>query len=258
MKILKVIKIGGNIINDTKKLLPFLEKFASLQGPKILVHGGGKLATSLAQQLNIEVKMYQGRRITDADTLDIITMTYAGKINKNIVALLQAHQCNAIGLSGADGNTIIATKRPITEIDFGYVGDVSQVNTRTLELLIKNNITPVFCAITHDTQRQLLNTNADTIASALAIAFSNKYKVELYYCFEKKGVLQSIEDEDSVIQTIDQNNYKTLIDQGIITEGMIPKIDNCFYALNHNVHSVSIGLSDMLFTTNTIYTSIQK
>lgn len=258
MEILKVIKIGGHIINDAIKLQAFLEKFASLQGPKILVHGGGKLASSLAQQMNIEVKMHEGRRITNKDTLDIITMTYAGKINKNIVASLQANQCNAIGFSGADGNTIVAIKRPIKEIDFGYVGDITQVQTSTLELLIKNNITPIFCAITHDTEGQLLNTNADTIASELAIAFSKKYQVELYYCFEKKGVLTSIEDEHTVIQTIDQNSYKKLQQEGIITEGMIPKIDNCFYALKHKVHTIHIGTPEMIFDSNTIHTSIQK
>ncbi len=258
MEVLKVIKIGGHIINDTIQLDAFLDKFATLKGPKILIHGGGKLATSLAQQMNVKVKMHQGRRITDADTLDIITMTYAGKINKNIVTCLQANQCNAMGFSGADGNTIIAKKRPIKEIDFGYVGDVTQVNTTTLELLINNNITPVFCAITHDAQGQLLNTNADTIASELAIAFSKKYQVELYYCFEKKGVLKSIENEDAVIQTINQSNYQKLIQEEIITEGMIPKIDNCFYALKHNVHKVCIGDPEMIFNTNTIHTSIQK
>lgn len=258
MEVLKVIKIGGHIINDTIKLDAFLDKFAALKGPKILIHGGGKLATSLAQQMNIKVKMHQGRRITNADTLDIITMTYAGKINTNIVAKLQANNCNAIGFSGADGNTIIAKKRFTKRIDFGYVGDVTQVNTTTLDLLINNNITPVFCAITHDAQGQLLNTNADTIASELAIAFSKKYQVELYYCFEKKGVLTSIEDENAVIQTINQSNYKELIQEEIITEGMIPKIDNCFYALKRNVHKVCIGNPEMIFNTNTIHTSIQK
>lgn len=258
MKTLKIIKIGGNIIDNTKKLSSFLEKFASLEGPKLLVHGGGKLATSMAQQMSIEVKMHQGRRITNADTLDIITMTYAGKINKNIVATLQAYQCNAIGFSGADGNTIIAKKRPIEAIDFGFVGDITQVNTSILDVLIHNHITPVFCAISHDEQGQLLNTNADTIASELAIAFSENYTVELYYCFEKKGVLQSIQDEDSVIQTIHQNKYPSLIQEGIITEGMIPKIDNCFYAINHNVHKVCIGLPHMIFNPTSIHTTIQK
>jgi acetylglutamate kinase len=258
METLKVIKIGGNIINNDKELQLFLEKFARLEGPKILVHGGGKLATSLAQKMNINVHMKEGRRITDAATLDISIMTYAGKINKNIVARLQAHQCNAIGFSGADGNTIVSEKRPVKETDYGFVGDVKKVNIETLNILIKNKITPVFCAITHDSQGQLLNTNADTIASELAIAFSADYHVELYYCFEKKGVLKSIDDEDSVITTITTNNYKTLIDQGVITEGMIPKLDNCFYALKHSVNKVCIGLPGMLFDTTIPHTSIQE
>ena len=167
MKTLKVIKIGGNIIDDLQVLNHFLEGFSKIEGHKILVHGGGKLATKLANQMGVEVKMTGGRRITDADTLDIITMVYAGKINKNIVAKLQTKQCNAIGFSGADGNTIVSEKRPIKDVDFGFVGDVLKVNTNTLEVLLNTDITPVFCAITHDENGQLLNTNADTIASDL-------------------------------------------------------------------------------------------
>ena len=257
MDTLTIVKIGGNIINDETQLLPFLEKFAGLEGPKLLVHGGGKLATSLATQLGIGVKMHQGRRITDADTLDVITMTYAGKINKNIVAKLQAQQCDAIGFSGADGNTIMATKRPIQEVDFGYVGDITQVNTATLELLLKHDITPVFCAISHDMQGQLLNTNADTIAAVIAVAFSDTYQVKLQYCFEKKGVLACIDDDTSVIEIINQNNYKTLISEGIISEGMLPKLNNCFYAIQNQVHQVNIGASEMVFDPTALHTSIQ-
>ena len=257
MDTLTIVKIGGNIIDDEAQLLPFLEKFAGLEGPKLLVHGGGKLATSLATQMGITVKMHQGRRITDADTLDIITMTYAGKINKNIVAMLKAYHCNAIGFSGADGNTIMATKRPIQEVDFGYVGDITQVNTTTLQLLLQQGITPVFCAISHDTKGQLLNTNADTIATELAIAFSKKYQVMLQYCFEKKGVLSSIDDDTSVIEVINQHDYKTLINEGIITEGMLPKLNNCFYAIQNQVHQVNIGASDMVFDPTALHTSIQ-
>ena len=257
MDTLTIVKIGGNIINDETQLLPFLEKFAGLEGPKLLVHGGGKLATSLATQLGIGVKMHNGRRITDADTLDVITMTYAGKINKNIVAKLQAQQCDAIGFSGADGNTIMATKRPIQEVDFGYVGDITQVNTATLELLLKHDITPVFCAISHDMQGQLLNTNADTIAAVIAVAFSDTYQVKLQYCFEKKGVLACIDDDTSVIEIINQNNYKTLISEGIISEGMLPKLNNCFYAIQNQVHQVNIGASEMVFDPTALHTSIQ-
>ncbi|MEP0262606.1 acetylglutamate kinase [Dokdonia sp.] len=258
METLKVIKIGGQIINDPKKLSSFLENFATLKGPKILVHGGGKLATSLAKQMNITVTMKEGRRVTDAKTLDIITMAYAGKINKNIVATLQANYCNAIGFSGADGNTIVSKKRPVKEIDYGFVGDIKKVHTETLNLLIHLNIVPVFCAITHDTQGQLLNTNADTIASELAIAFSDNFQVELYYCFEKSGVLKSIQDETSVIKTITTKDYKTYIDQGIITDGMIPKLDNCFYAIKNKVRQIYIGMPDMIFDTTIPHTSIQK
>ena len=186
MDTLKVVKIGGNIINDEKALDNFLVQFAKLPSPKVLVHGGGKLATKLADQMGVEVKMIDGRRITDANTLDIITMVYAGKINKNIVAKLQAQQCNAIGFTGADGNSIVSIKRPVTAIDFGYVGDVTKVNSKTLTLLLNNGISPVFCAITHDKNGQLLNTNADTIAAELAIGLAKSFRTELYYCFRKK------------------------------------------------------------------------
>ncbi|WP_179004773.1 acetylglutamate kinase [Winogradskyella forsetii] len=258
MKTLKVIKIGGNIIDNEAALTTFIKDFSTLKGPKILVHGGGKLATKLAEQMNIPVQMNEGRRITDADTLDIITMIYAGKINKNIVAQLQAHSCNAIGFSGADGNTIISEKRPIKTIDYGFVGDVKKVNTDTLEVLLKNNITPVFCAITHDEKGQLLNTNADTIASEIAIAFASTYNTELYYCFEKNGVLQDVDNADSVIEHIDTGTYKTLIENGIIYEGMLPKLNNCFHAINQNVQKVCIGTSDMLFNTKNKHTTITQ
>ena len=258
MKTLKIIKIGGNIIDNEDALSSFLKDFSTLKGPKILVHGGGKLATKLASQMNIPVKMIEGRRITDADTLDIITMVYAGKINKNIVAQLQAHNCNAIGFSGADGNTIVSEKRPIKDIDYGFVGDVKGVNTNTLELLLKSNISPVFCAITHDKNGQLLNTNADTIASELAIGFAKIYNTELYYCFEKNGVLENVNDDDSVIENINTKTYKDLLDKGIIADGMLPKMNNCFHAINHKISKVCIGKVDMLFNTNAKFTTLTK
>ena len=258
MKTLKVIKIGGNIIDNEVELNSFLKDFAKIESPKILVHGGGKLATKLANQMGVEVKMTNGRRITDADTLDIITMVYAGKINKNIVAKLQAEACNAVGFSGADGNSIISKKRPVKEIDFGFVGDIKKVNTGTLEILIENNVTPVFCAISHDENGQLLNTNADTIASELAIGFAKNFKTELYYCFEKNGVLERIDDEDSLIESINTKTYKTLIEKGIIADGMLPKLNNCFHAIHNKVNKVCIGKPTMLFETNTIYTTIQE
>jgi acetylglutamate kinase len=258
METLKIIKIGGNIIDNHQVLESFLSQFAQLEGPKILVHGGGKLATQMAKKMNIPVQMNEGRRITDNATLDIITMVYAGKINKNIVAQLQAHNCNAIGFSGADGNSIVSVKRPAQPIDYGFAGDIKQVNTTTLELLLNNNITPVFCAITHDKNGQLLNTNADTIASELAIGFSKLFKTELYYCFEKNGVLRDISDDHSVVENINTETYQNLIEDGIIAEGMLPKLNNCIHAINNNVNKVCIGKTDMLFETKTPYTTIQK
>ena len=258
MKTLKIIKIGGNIIDDDTTLNCFLKDFSKLKEPKILVHGGGKLATKLAEKMNVEAKMTNGRRITDAETLDIITMVYAGKINKNIVAKLQAKNCNAVGFSGADGNTIVSVKRPIKEIDYGFVGDVVKVHTKVLALLLENKITPVFCAITHDRNGQLLNTNADTIASELAIAFAKKYQTELYYCFEKNGVLKDINDGASVIETIDTKTYQKLIDKNIIADGMLPKLNTSFNAINNQVKKVCIGKSKMLFDSNAKFTTIQN
>ncbi len=257
METLKIIKIGGNVIDNVEALESFLKGFATIQGSKILVHGGGKLATKLANQMNLPVKMTNGRRITDANTLDIITMVYAGKINKNIVAKLQSYQCNSVGFSGADGNTIVSNKRPVDPIDFGYVGDVKLVNTETVDILLKGNVTPVFCAITHDENGQLLNTNADTIASELAIGFSKLYKTQLYYCFEKNGVLLDIENDDSVVENIDSEIYKALKEDGVIADGMLPKLDNCFHAISHNVEKVCIGKPEMLFDENTKHTTIQ-
>lgn len=256
MKTLKIVKIGGNIIDDVEALEKFLKDFAAIQSPKILVHGGGKLATKLAKQMDVPVKLTNGRRITDADTLDIITMVYAGKINKNIVAKLQSYKCNSVGFSGADGNTIVSNKRPINPVDFGYVGDVKLVNTETVDLLLKGSVTPVFCAITHDKEGQLLNTNADTIASELAIGFSKLYNTQLYFCFEKNGVLKDIQDDDSLIEKITQSNYKTLKKEGVIANGMLPKLDNCFHALSNNVEKVCIGKPEMLFNPNSKCTTI--
>jgi acetylglutamate kinase len=258
METLKIIKIGGNIINDEVALHEFLVGFAKLASPKLLVHGGGKSATQLASEMNVPVQMNEGRRITDAKTLDIITMMYAGKINKTIVAKLQANKCNSIGFSGADANSIVSEKRPIQDIDYGFVGDVKKVNTTILKVLLQNNITPVFCAITHDENGQLLNTNADTIASELAIGFANDFKTELYYCFEKNGVLQNIQDDDSVIETITTETYQNLLNEGIIADGMLPKLNNCFHALNNKVVKVCIGQPKMLFQKNIKHTTIQQ
>lgn len=257
MKTLKVVKIGGNVIDNQEALSAFLTDFSKLEGLKVLVHGGGKLATRLAEQMSVPVKMIEGRRITDAETLDIITMVYAGKINKNIVAQLQKHNCNAIGFTGADGNAIVSHKREVKTIDYGFVGDVDKVNPEVISVLLDNNVAPVFCAITHDENGQLLNTNADTIASELAIGLSELYEVELYYCFEKNGVLSNINDDNSVVENINQTNYKKLKEEGIIADGMIPKLDNCFHAIENKVKKVCIGKPEMLFKKNIKYTTVQ-
>lgn len=258
MKTISVIKVGGNIIDDPKALEDFAVGFGKIPGPKLLVHGGGKLATKLAKKMGIPVTMNQGRRITDAQTLDIITMVYAGSINKNIVAQLQSHDCNALGFSGADGNAILSKKRAPNPINYGYVGDVSQVNTATLELLLASNITPVFCAITHDGNGQLLNTNADTIAAELAIALSQSYEVSLYYCFEKNGLLRDVSNETSVIEQVNTELYQQLLKEGIIAEGMLPKMTNCYHALHNGVSKVCLGKPEMLFAKNTIFTTLIK
>lgn len=256
-KPLKIIKIGGNIINDDQALQKFITDFANIDSLKILVHGGGHSASNLSEQLGVKVNKIDGRRITDQATLDVITMVFAGKINKTIIAKLQAENCNAIGLSGADGNAIKSVKRPVKPIDFGFVGNVKQVNTNFIELLLKEEFIPVFCAITHDNNGLLLNTNADTIASELAMGLANMYQTELYYCFEKKGVLTNVHDEDSVIKNLDFKLYKDLKQSGQIAEGMIPKLDNSFNALHQKVNKVSIGQPEMIFKSNSIFTTLK-
>jgi acetylglutamate kinase len=243
---LLVIKIGGNIIDDEKKLSAFLSDFASIPAAKILVHGGGKLATQLADKLGVEQKLIDGRRITDAATLKIVTMVYAGYVNKNIVANLQLHHCNAIGLCGVDGDAILAHKRNHPVIDYGFVGDVDTVNTALFINLLEQNISIVFAPITHDQQGQLLNTNADTIAMEIAKAMSAAFDVELIYSFEKKGVLSDVTDEDSVIPKLDHNNYQRLRSKEKIFAGMIPKLDNAFEALNSGVKKIVIGKAEHL------------
>lgn len=251
-----VIKIGGSLIEDEKILDEFLLDFTKLEGLKILVHGGGKLATQLAGKLGIETKMNEGRRITDAETVKVITMVYGGLVNKTIVAKLQANNCNALGLSGADLNSIQSVKRPVEAIDYGFVGDVEKVNTKMITLLLSNEISPVFCAITHDKNGQLLNTNADTIASEIAIALSRDFETDLYYCFEKQGVLRDVNDENSVIEHIDSKNYIQLKEDNIIADGMLPKLHNCFNALERNVSKVCIGSIKMISSQNQKYTTI--
>ncbi len=253
MKKLHIVKIGGNVINDPAALGKFLQDFSTITGPKILIHGGGKVADELAKKLGIAQEMRNGRRITDAETLKITTMVYAGLINKQIVALLQANGVNAIGLSGADGNAMKAKKRAVLDVDYGFVGDVDSVdvNTDFISTLLINQCVPVFSAITHDGKGQLLNTNADTIASELAIALSKKYDVQLNYCFEKKGVLKDINNENSVIERITTAKYKQLLSEGAIAKGMIPKLDTAFKAIQNGVKSVMIIHSaDLIKTIN--------
>lgn len=255
-KSLTIIKIGGNIIDDTVALANILHDFSKIEGPKILVHGGGKEASRLAEKLDLFPQMINGRRITDSAMLDVVVMTYAGLLNKKIVAKLNALQNQAIGFCGADGNLILSEKRKNSDIDFGFVGDVVSVNVSLLSKLIEQGIVPVFCAITHDGNGQLLNTNADTITSELAIALSENYNVKLLYCFEKQGVLVNSADEDSVITKMTQLKYKDLLEIGAIHSGMIPKLDNCFYALSKGVQHIIIGHHSIIGKSNSIYTTI--
>lgn len=239
---LSIVKIGGNIVDNPEALESFLNDFHQLEGNKLLVHGGGVMASKMAKQLGIETKMLNGRRITDEETLKLVTMVYAGWGNKNIVALLQKTGCNAIGLSGADANTIPAIRRSPVPIDFGFAGDPdpNKTNTGFISQLIESNITPVFCAITHDGNGSLLNTNADTIAYTVATALSEKYTVTIYYCFEKEGVLRDVNNVESLIPTMTKEEYDTYKQQGIIVDGMIPKLDNSFKAMTNGVSQVII------------------
>ena len=242
METLQIVKIGGKIVNDEDKLEEFLQQFVAVDQPKILVHGGGSSASDLCRKLDIPVRMNEGRRITDQPTLDVAVMVYAGLINKKIVAGLQGRSCHALGLTGADLNTIPARKRTGTEINYGFVGDIDsgEVNTHFISRLLDEQIVPVFPAITHDNNGQLLNTNADTIASGLAVALSDKYRVVLSYCFEKAGVMLDATDDESLIEKLDRNSFEELKENGSITEGMVPKLHTAFEALSRNVHRVNI------------------
>ncbi len=253
---LSVVKIGGNVIEDKQSLMHVLELFSKMDGLKLLVHGGGKKATEIGNRLGIEAKMTNGRRITNAASLEVAIMVYGGLVSKTIVAQLQSFGANAIGMSGADANAIEAYKRPIKDIDFGYVGDVEKVNGENVSKLLQAGFTPVFCALTHDGKGQVFNTNADTIAAELAIGLAPFYETTLMYCFEKKGVLQDISDEDSVIEHINSKTYQTLLEQGIIADGMLPKMHNCFHALENEVYQVCIGNESMLANTSSKYTRL--
>lgn len=237
---LYVIKIGGSLIDKEKDLMNFLEEFASIKASKLLVHGGGKLASDLAEKLNIPQQMTDGRRVTNQETLDIVTMVYAGKINKNIVAKLQTLNCNAIGFSGADGNLIKSKKRSVSDIDYGFVGDVDSksVNINLLQKFLELQLTPVFSAITHNQKGNLLNTNADSVASVLAQSLSKIYDVELLYCFDKDGVLENIENPESLVKSLNSTKYEQLRSDNKLNRGILPKLENAFKAKENNVNKV--------------------
>ena len=244
-KILKVVKIGGQLLADEHKLHSFLKDFAELSGPKILVHGGGLFATELASKLGIPTKMHQGRRITDKKSMEVITLAYSG-LNKTMVAKLQGLDCPAIGLSGADVGCMISEKRPVLEVDYGYVGDIVSINADFLYSLLERGITPVFSAISCTSQGELLNTNADSVTTELALALSTSYQTELYFCLAKKGVLSDVADESSVIDEINPVQYRRLKSEGIISEGMLPKLHNCFKALESGINSIFLGNETLL------------
>lgn len=239
---IKVVKIGGNIVDNPEALASFLSDFQKLDGKKILVHGGGVMASKMAIDLGIKTTMIEGRRVTDAETLKLVTMVYAGWINKNIVALLQKDGCNAIGLSGADANSVPAAKRSTFPVNYGFVGDTtpSKVNTTFICDLLNKDIVPVFCALTHDENGTLLNTNADTVAYTISVALSKLAKTTLYYCFEKEGVLKDVDDPESIFLSLTREEYTAYQDQKIIAGGMIPKLYNSFKAIDEGVSEVLI------------------
>ncbi len=238
--LLTLLKIGGGVVEEEVALKQLLYDFSHLKGAKVLVHGGGKSASRMARDLGIEVKMVEGRRITDAAMLEIVMMVFGGRINTQIVAVLQSMKINAIGLTGADMNLIQAHKRPVEEIDYGFVGDVDEINHQQLQQLIELGTLPVIAPLTHDGKGQMLNTNADTVASMLAQALSQHYQVRLVLCFEKAGVLLDAEDDDSVMAKLTPEVYAGYKAQGIIYAGMIPKLDNAFAAVKAGVSEVCI------------------
>ena len=243
---LKVVKIGGNVVDNLEKLDAFLRDFASLDGPKILVHGGGKIATSIGRALGIEARMIEGRRVTDAETLKVVTMVYAGLVNKTIVDKLRTAGCRAFGLCGADGGLILSRRRSPEPVDYGFVGDVEKVDASLLSDLIYKGVVPVMAPLTHDGQGNMLNTNADTIAGETAKALSGLFDVTLVYCFEKKGVLRDENDDDSVIPQITRAEFEQYVADGVIQGGMIPKLENSFEAINAGVSEVIITLASAI------------
>ena len=237
---LTIIKVGGKIVEEEDSLKQLLHDFSKIDGFKILVHGGGRSATKIAERLGIESKMVDGRRITDSETLQVVTMVYGGLVNKNIVAGLQSLGVNALGLTGADMDIIRSDKRPVKDIDYGFVGDVKKVKADVLKLLIDQNIVPIIAPLSHDGQGNMLNTNADTMAAETAQAMSRYYDVSLVYCFEKKGVLMNEHDDDSVIPQLDKTGYQKYVQEGIIQGGMLPKLENAFKSIEKGVSEVVI------------------
>lgn len=244
MEKITIVKVGGAIVEDAAQLAQLLKDFSAIEGKKVLVHGGGRRATKVATSLGIESKMINGRRITDADMLEVVTMVYGGLVNKNLVAKLQANGINALGLTGADINVIRSHKRPLKDgIDFGFVGDVEKVNGQALQTLIEEGITPVMAPLTHDGNGNILNTNADTIASETAKALAHYYDVTLIYSFEKKGVLRNPDDDESVIPTITRQDFEQYVADGTVGGGMIPKLENALAAIDAGVKQVIITLA---------------
>ncbi len=242
MNKLFIIKIGGNVLDNPEALKKFLADFATIKEPKILIHGGGKIATKIGDQLGIESNYINGRRITDSQTLDLVTMVYGGLVNKQIVARLQQLGCNAFGVTGADGNMIRATKRPVKDIDYGFVGDIKpeSVNSTLLYFLLKQNTVPVFAPLTHG-DGVMLNTNADTIASVLAVALGKHFDVRLIFCFEKKGVLRDVNNAESVIRHLPKSLYDDLLNKNVFADGILPKLENAYAAIHAGVKEVLIG-----------------
>ena len=242
MEKLFIIKIGGNVLDNETALESFLKDFSSIKGRKILIHGGGKIASRLGDRLGIKSNYINGRRITDAETLDLVTMVYGGLVNKQVVAQLQQLGCNALGMTGADGNVIKAKKRPVKDVDYGFVGDINAdgINETLLSVLLNEGVVPIFAPLTH-ADGQMLNTNADTIASVMAVALSRKFDVRLIFCFEKKGVLRDINNLDSVIRHLTKNLYQDLLPQKVFADGILPKLENAFSAIDAGVNEVLIG-----------------
>jgi acetylglutamate kinase len=245
---LTIIKVGGKVVEDNQSLNSLLDQFKKISGYKILVHGGGNTATEIAGKLGIETKMVNGRRITNSEMLDVAVMVYGGLVNKKIVAALQARNCNALGLTGADLGFIRARKRPVQDVDYGFVGDVEEVNSRELRLLLNENVIPVIAPLTHDGNGQLLNTNADTIASEIGTELSAYFNVFLFFCFEKKGVLLDQNDDKSLIYELDSTLFQQYIEEGIISAGMIPKLENGFRAKRKGVKEVLITHAENIAT----------